>query len=229
MLEFLNFAFQCASLIILIIVEYKMNMLGLTGWMGEKDTSDPFDLSSYEEDKRSLVLKLHQKLSDSYSISDIMRFLIARDFNEEITVEMIRQNMLWRAENLPISKASFPNELQVGKMFYLGKAKDGRSPVIYWNASLHDPETRDVDEVVRYIVWWVTYATTQLSEGDHQIITILDRSEMTRTSLDTDFFTAVNATMSNNFPERMSSVVIYPLNWVFRSIWQVLKNGFFFC
>ena len=193
----------------------------LGGWTGSSLPSDPFDVESLNESQKNTFDQIKTTFStNGLTDPDLLRFLVARNFDLAKTTTMIEAYIPWRSEMLPVSKSSIENELKVGKCSYLGKSKEGFG-IVYWDASLHDPNDRDVDEVIRCVVWWVEYAISQ--SDHHQIIVVLDRSNMTRSQIDMELFTTLSSTLSNNYPERLNKVLIYPLNWLFRSMWNVVQ------
>ena len=52
--------------------------------------------------------------------ASVFRFLIARNHDYEKAMDMMRAHLVWRANNMPVTKASCLNEFSKGKLFMHG-------------------------------------------------------------------------------------------------------------
>ena len=57
---------------------------------------------------------------------------------------------------MPVLKASCLTEMKKGKLYVHGVDNEGH-PLLIWDAGKHDCYDRDVDELVRLVIWWFQY------------------------------------------------------------------------
>jgi len=173
----------------------------------------------------SINLEVFQRLKAVFpdeSDEELARFLIARNHDYDKTEEMLKAHLIWRAKNMPVSKASCLNEFSKGKLFMHGYDNEGH-PLLIWRSSLHEAADRDMDEMVRLILWWFQYMSTIMPPNKSKITLLCDRSDYRSANSDLEFVKAASNVLQDNFPERLHRAVIYPTGLVFYGLWNVVK------
>jgi len=103
---------------------------------------------------------------------------------------------------------------------------------------------RDLDEKVRCVIWFLDIALANLPPGKSKISVLVNRIGCKGENFDVAFdkqvikiFAVWNQTVNNvtvllvshltvsqdNFPERLSSLVVYPAGLLFYGIWNILR------
>jgi hypothetical protein len=106
------------------------------------------------------TLNIEQKEYELYINDDaLMRFLVAREYDENKSFNMWSQWADWRLQYQPdkILPKHIKNELKTGKAYLHGYDREGRPCMIVKNC-LHIPENSDIDEVMRFFIYNVENA-----------------------------------------------------------------------
>lgn len=156
------------------------------------------------------------------SLNDIVRYLVARKGSVPAASEMLEKCADWRNKNFPLKKSTLSTVYDTKVMFYHGVARDG-SPVIYFRGGLYDkniapPETyvlgaaHCIDEALKYgstINVTVMVNTANVEGGPNA-------------PADMNFIKAFVAVLSDNYPERLKRLILYPFPWWGRTIWSMV-------
>mmetsp|Transcript_31050 Transcript_31050/g.41034 ORF Transcript_31050/g.41034 Transcript_31050/m.41034 type:complete len:234 (-) Transcript_31050:399-1100(-) len=154
------------------------------------------------------------------------RFLIARQMDTEAAKEALQKHIEWRNATLPIDKEAILNEARRGICFIRGTSKEGY-PIIYARTRFQDPTKRDLDEALKGAVYVLEKGIEMMGEKKHstegRMILVFDRSNSTRANVDTELWKEIARIASDNYPERLHRVLVYPVGILFRSVWAVFK------
>ena len=156
------------------------------------------------------------------SVNDIVRYLVARKGNVQAASEMLEKCNEWREKNFPLRRSEMEPIYSSKVMFYHGTARDG-SPVIYFRGGLYDknlatPETHvlgaahAIDEALKHgstINVTVMVNTANVDGGPNA-------------TADMNFIKAFVAVLSDNYPERLKRLILYPFPWWGRTIWSMV-------
>jgi hypothetical protein len=165
--------------------------------------------------KQMKVLFPDQKLSD------IIRFLIARKGDVTAAAEMMRNTIAWRKATFPIPREEINDALSTKCFFVHGKAKDG-TPILYFRGGLYDPAKATGQQYILAAAHMVEYA---LRFGS-QITVIVHTGHVeggANAGIDMNFTKGYVKVMSDNYPERLKRLVIFPTPWYGRGIWSCIK------
>ena len=76
----------------------------------------------------------------------------------------------------------------------------------------------------RLIRWWMEVAISRMSEGgDGKYTVIVDRSSMGSSSSDMEGLKYASSIISSNYPERLHTAIVHPVNLIFWSLWKVAQ------
>jgi len=151
----------------------------------------------------------------------LARFLIARNGDIEKSSEMLTNHLNWKAANWPVLKSTCINEVKQGKGYVRGTDLEGH-PLIIFNTCLHDPNKRDVEELIRCAIFLFETAISQMKGKICKVCLMINRVSA-GSSADIEFFKALSNLLQNNYPERLHRTVVYPSGFVFWGIWQVVQ------
>lgn len=96
-------------------------------------------------------------------------------------------------------------------------------PIIVWNVRLHDGKNRDLAALTRLSMWWIEYALSKLPADKSKITVIMNRIDFRSENQDIEFCKRLADIFSNNYPERLRMVVVYPSGLVFYGLWAIVK------
>jgi len=180
--------------------------------------STDIDQSKYTHDSAVAMRTMFPDQDDQ----TIARFLIARNGNVEKASVLLKEDVEWRAANLPVYKQSCLNEIAKGKLYLHGTDKEGH-PLLIWRVRFNFPKERDVDEMGRMVLWWLNQAVERMTPDKSKVTVLMDRSGFTQENSDMEFMRHMSPIMQNHFPERMHRVVVYPSGFVFYGLWNIAK------
>ena len=146
-------------------------------------------------------------LSDS---AMLRRFLIARKLQIPATVAMLEAHAKWAEQTYPIELPEVLGEIRKGKAYSHGVDAQG-NPLVFVCSRNFDPRTRDLATAVRATVYMVDEAVRLSSKTGGQISIFYDRSDFSASkNLDLALIKAVVTTLSENYPERLAALYLYP-------------------
>lgn len=126
----------------------------------------------------SLTLKMLQEMSkefpksEGYSItkSDVVRFLVARKGNYQLSTEMMRKSLVWHKQHLPLSPSPELLRCLSTKCFFPhGVDRDG-APVLFFRGALYDSTKASSEMYVLSAAHAIDYA---LKHSKHTAITCM--------------------------------------------------------
>lgn len=167
--------------------------------------------------------ELHKKFPN-LSKSDIVRFLVARKGDVEAATEMLNKYLDWRNLNFPVTKEKIAKALETKCFFPYGQAVDG-SPVVYMRGGLYDNTRATAEQFTLAAAYTIEHSLKQYP--DQLSVTVVVHTshvaEGPNAPADTHFIKLFIQVLSDNFPERLRRLVIFPFPWYGRAIWSVLK------
>tara|TARA_B110001452_G_scaffold130958_1_gene108775 strand:+ start:4317 stop:4946 length:630 start_codon:yes stop_codon:yes gene_type:complete len=151
------------------------------------------------------------------------RFLIARELDVKEAHAMIMQRVEWARSTLPIPMSNGVRaEMDKGKVVATpyNDLKTG-CPIVVIRSRLFDPERRSMDDSVRAAI-----ATVEQSLGcstSESVCVYYDRTDFDiKRNLDIVFLREVIRVLSDNYPETLSSIYVYPTGGVFKAVWTMV-------
>lgn len=152
----------------------------------------------------------------------VARFLIARKYDVEKAIEMLTNHIRWRAANFPVYKDSVLDELKKGICYQHGVDKLGH-PLFIFTPLLNDPKSRNLDAMIRSILWWIQYGISKLPENKSKFTVLVNRHGSNQSNADFELGKALSKIMNDNFPEQCYMFIAHPINVVFYTIWAIAK------
>eukprot|EP01035_Chromulina_nebulosa_P019936 gene19936-25899_t len=156
--------------------------------------------------------------------ADIVRYLVARKGNIELASEMLSKSIQWHANKLPLKSSDEILRALSSKCFFPhGVDRDG-APVLYFRGALYDSKKASSDAYVMVASHGIDYA---LRNSNHSSVTVLVHAVAVpgapNENTDTNFIKGFVQTLSDNFPERLKRLAIYPFPWYGRAIWSLVR------
>eukprot|EP00349_Pseudokeronopsis_sp_Brazil_P006057 CAMPEP_0202966760 /NCGR_PEP_ID=MMETSP1396-20130829/11317_1 /ASSEMBLY_ACC=CAM_ASM_000872 /TAXON_ID= /ORGANISM="Pseudokeronopsis sp., Strain Brazil" /LENGTH=260 /DNA_ID=CAMNT_0049690993 /DNA_START=17 /DNA_END=799 /DNA_ORIENTATION=+ len=177
-----------------------------------------------EEDKYSYenLLVMRQRFPGRQD-EELARFLIARKNDVDKASAQLEKRISFESDFLPVKKIDCGNEFNPGKLYAHGTDKEGR-PLLIWSVRNNIAAERDMEKVVKLLVWWVEYTARKLLPPNISKYTLLmDRSCFKQENADLDLMKHVSATLQDMYPERVKRIVIHPADLVFYTLWNIGK------
>jgi len=153
----------------------------------------------------------------------IAMFLLGRKGDAAKACDMLRDHLIWRAQNWPVLKTSCLTEINKHKFYLHGQDKEGY-PLMIWRASKHKHADRDKDEMTRMIIWWTEVMIQNLPADKSKYTFLIDRSDFTTENQDLEFMQYFMKTFQDNYPERLHKCYVHPTGVVFWALWEIVKN-----
>ena len=151
------------------------------------------------------------------------RFLIARELNVEEAYAMMMQRMKWARSTLPIPmsdgvRVEMDKEKVVATPYNDLKAG---CPIVVIRSRLFDPNKRCMDDSVRATIATVEHALAQ--SRTESVCVYYDRAGFDiKRNLDIEFLREVIGVLSENYPETLSSIYVYPTGGIFKVVWAMV-------
>jgi hypothetical protein len=156
------------------------------------------------------------------SVEDIVRYLVARKGNVQAASEMLEKCVDWRAKSFPLKRSALQVVYDSKVMFYHGTARDG-TPVIYFRGGLYDKNKAPPETHVLGAAHCIDEALRQASTIN---VTVLVNTANVdggpNAPADMNFIKAFVAVLSDNYPERLKRLILYPFPWWGRTIWSMV-------
>ena len=164
-----------------------------------------------------------RKLFPDESIVDIIRFLVARKGNLEQATTMMRSAVDWHSSYFPSKRHEIVPALKTGCFFSHGKALDG-TPILFMRGAFYSSK---VATPLQYVLAAAYVIDTVLAESDQICVTVLVHACSVKgapnESADINFIKLFVQILSDNYPERLKRLVIYPFPWLSRALWGIIK------
>ena len=170
-----------------------------------------------------LIAQEMRRLFPNSNIVDIFRFLVARKGNIEQAAAMMRSAVDWHSSNFPSRNMEIVTAFKTGCFFYHGKALDG-TPILFFRGAFYDSK---VASPLQYVLAAAYVIDTVMSRSDQISVTVLVHAcgikGAPNESADINFIKTFVQILSDNYPERLKRLVIYPFPWFGRALWSIIK------
>jgi hypothetical protein len=167
--------------------------------------------------------QMQSKFPDA-DIVDIVRFLIARKGDVALATEMMTKALAWHSSNFPLKRSpEILAAINTRCFFQFGQARDG-TPVVYFRGSLYDNTKASADTFVLLAAHIIDY--TIKFYGSLNVAVFVHSVSVPgapNAPADMDFIKKFISTLSDNYPERLKRLIMYPFPWYGRALWSVLK------
>ena len=180
------------------------------------------DLQEVEEEVAAALGAEHMMASNR---AMLRRFVVARKGSVPDILAMIEAHMAWRTQHLPpVVTEAVVAELKKGKIEVYGHDVQGR-PLVIVHSGKFDPKERDLATCLTSIVHLIESACSQLKTDQPPKITIFyDRQGFSlRKNWDLEYLKCMIAALSDNYPEFLGGVYIYPAGGLLLSLWAIVR------
>lgn len=167
------------------------------------------------------------KVFPTESHRTLTRFLIARKGSLELATGMLRESLDWKVKNLR-NIEEVRNALNAKALFSHSKSRSGTN-VIYFRGALYDrsiASTTDYVKAAAHIIEKQFF--NEVSENRPTKVSVLIHTAYVEGGInapaDLAFIKEFVKVLSDNFPERLERLIIYPFPWFGRAIWSVAKT-----
>ena len=164
-----------------------------------------------------------RKIFPNESIVDIVRYLVARKGNVEQAAAMMKSAVDWHSSSFPSKELEIVPALQTGCFFSHGTALDG-TPILFFRGAFYDSK---VATPLQYVLAAAYVIDSVMAESDQISVTVLvhacGQKGAPNESADINFIKTFVQILSDNYPERLKRLVIYPFPWFGRALWTVIK------
>ena len=154
---------------------------------------------------------------------DLYRFLIARKGNLNDAKEMLINHIHWKQEHFPIKRSMIEGPLQTKCIFFHGVAKDN-SPVMHFRNALYNKEAGTPLQYTLAIAYAIDFI---LQRSDAFSVVVFVHTSHVDGAIngpaDFSFIKPFMKTFSDNYPERLHTLIMYPFPWYGRASWSVLR------
>lgn len=156
----------------------------------------------------------------------LLKFLRARKFVLADSFKMILDCMRWRGTFAGgvkyLRDEDVMDRLQAGIGYYRHVDKKG-NPVYWVRVRLHDKNSRDLEEMKKYIVHQMELGRMIMHPPIEQSTIMFDLTKIGLKNLDLSVGKFLIDMLQNNYPESMANAVVYGAPMFFWAFWQVLK------
>jgi len=155
---------------------------------------------------------------------DIIRYLVARKGNLKLAEDMLINSIQWYGTQFPMKKEKVATALATQCFFPYGTAKDG-TPIVYMRGGLYDANIASPQQYCLAAAYSIDYSLRQYP--DQVNITVIVCTDHVaggpNQSADTNFIKLFCQVLSDNYPERLKRLAMYPFPWYGRAIWSLVK------
>lgn len=151
------------------------------------------------------------------------RFLIARELNVHEAHTMMMQRAEWARSTLPIPMSKGVREEMDKEKVVATSYNDLKTgcPIVVIRSRLFDPRKRCMDDSVRATIATVEQALAQ--SRTESVCVYYDRTGFDlKRNLDIEFLRETIRVLSDNYPETLSSIYVYPTGGVFKAVWTMV-------
>lgn len=155
------------------------------------------------------------------------RFLIARKGSLEAASSMLKASVNWRREHQH-STEDVRNALKAKALFSHSKSKSGTS-VIYFRGALYDKSIASTTDYVNAAAHLIDEQfVREVDDNKPSQVCVLIHTAYVEGGVnapaDLGFIKEFVKVLSDNFPERLERLIIYPFPWYGRAVWSVAKT-----
>jgi len=157
---------------------------------------------------------------------DIARYLIANNNNLRGAEAQLERAEAWKKSgHWHVLKDDCLREVNKGKCYAIGHDREGR-PMLTVHAKMHDPNDRDLKEMVLMTLWWTEQAIAQLPPDKSKFTFFLVRDGCESVPYDTEYMQYLSGVFQDLHPERLHRAIIYPTGTVFYHMWNIFLKWF---
>ena len=172
-------------------------------------------------------MKADEELKKKCSECDLhtrCRYLVAKKLNVPEAIFLMNTVSEWRKQNLPVKFSSgVKHELAKKKVEFVPfRDLQNDCPIIVVRSCRYDPLHRNLQDSVLATIYVLESALKE--SKNYEVCVFYDRSgfEFSK-NWDLEYLKAVIHVLSNNYPETLSKVYIYPSGPILGMVWPMVK------
>jgi hypothetical protein len=154
---------------------------------------------------------------------EVVRFLIARKGSVEQAAAMLSAARLWHAAHFPSALRELVPALKTGCFFAHGAARDG-TPALYFRGALYDSKAATPMQYALAAAYVIDRA---LAASPQTAVTVMVHVRAApgapNEPADVTFIKNFVKVLSDNYPERLRRLVLYPFPLFGRVVWSLVK------
>ncbi|XP_067646242.1 motile sperm domain-containing protein 2-like isoform X2 [Eurosta solidaginis] len=152
------------------------------------------------------------------------RFLEMYDLNMSLCLDKLWETCIWRQEygtNDLNETNLIKGYLNDGVVFSRNKDLDGK-PLLIFRTKLHVRGTKNMDEVIRVVVYWIEriHRETNMS----QLTIFFDMAGCGLSGMDMDFVKRIIETFKLYYPNALNYILIFEMAWVLNAAFKIIKG-----
>lgn len=158
-------------------------------------------------------------------IGELERYLKARSWDVERAAEMLQESIAWKSQNFPVSLKAVEKVVDQKCFLLHGTDRDG-DPVIYFRWGLYNSSRIPSSAYVMTICHLMNYAFETQPSPSASLTVFVDLSVIPGESnqyADLEFLQEAIKVASNNYPERLKKLILYPFPWYGMTVWNCVK------
>ncbi|GJP57899.1 hypothetical protein CLOP_g17970 [Closterium sp. NIES-67] len=182
--------------------------------------------------QKAVVAEARELIAKSGTSTDdvddrtIMRFLAARALAPAKAAPMYVAHRKWRAAYVPEGPTVPLDSIraQIASDLMCLQTLPGHVSWLVIRPRFHDPNTRNLDEFVRLIVYAMDTALGSCQAANyHKCGVIIDMEGLAYRNLDTRGVLAIIAILQNQYPERLVCLFLIHVPTVFWTLWKLVS------
>mmetsp|Transcript_30522 Transcript_30522/g.68248 ORF Transcript_30522/g.68248 Transcript_30522/m.68248 type:complete len:403 (-) Transcript_30522:74-1282(-) len=155
---------------------------------------------------------------------DAVRYLVARKANVDAAAEMASRCLQWRHSVFPLHRENLRTAMKTGCFFPYRNARDG-TPVVYMRGAYYDNRNTTAEQFVLAAAHSIEWSLR--NNPDEINVTVICHTANVAGApnlpADMAFIRLFVKVLSDNYPERLKRIILYPFPWYGRAIWSVAK------
>lgn len=152
----------------------------------------------------------------------LARFLIARRNVVAAASELYANHLAWRQRTLPLHDGDVAKVMETQCLYVKGRTKDG-TPLLVFRGGFYDNTVASSDQ---YVLAAVYLLEKMVSLGMDKVTVLVNVASLpggVNAPPDVSFIKQLASVLSDNYPERLHRLVIYPFPWFGVAVWNVVK------
>jgi hypothetical protein len=156
--------------------------------------------------------------------SDLLRFLIARNYSVENALKVLLESLVWRKINQVryITFDDVRDELLLNRISILGYDQSKRLVAII-RTRYHFASQSNKENTQKMLLFFAEKAKTMLSKENEQCTIIFDMTDFTLANMDYDIIKYMVKIFTDFYPETLGVLLVVNSPWLFKSCWKIVK------
>ncbi|KAF9426684.1 hypothetical protein BGZ76_002648 [Entomortierella beljakovae] len=164
----------------------------------------------------------------------LLRFMRARKWNVELSMNMFLKVLKWRTDEniqelisknedeIDIDYPGFRKQFQTEKLFLHGTDKQGQL-LMYINVRQHKPSDQEFKTMEKAILYLVETARITVEQSVGKATLVLDMSGFGLSNVDYGFVKYMVQTFEAYYPESLGIMLIHKAPLIFWGVWKVIE------